>query len=334
MPAGITSLFTAWTELASTTFRKHNTNGAADNVSKHNALFRYLYKKGRIRMEDGGLSLVEPLEYASNSTYQRYSGFDTLSINAVDVITSAEFPWRQVAVNLAASGLELRTNKGGSQIINFTKAKLKNAQNSFKNGLSLDIYSDGTAANQINGLQALIADAGTGTVGQINSSTFPFWQNIVQSAAAPLQGGSALTLGPSTIEQLMLALYIKLTRGENQPNLIVASDDMFTFFEQSQTSLKRYTSSDKGEPESDATAGFVTMKYKNADVFFDSSGGIPAQHMYFVDTDYMELAVHKDANMTVMDELRSVNQDAVTIPILWMGNLLCSNRSLQGVLKA
>jgi hypothetical protein len=67
MPAGISSIFTAWTELASTTFRKHQSD-VADNVSKHNALFRRLSKKGRIRVEDGGLSLVAPLEYATNST--------------------------------------------------------------------------------------------------------------------------------------------------------------------------------------------------------------------------------------------------------------------------
>jgi len=326
MPAGITSLFTAWTELASTTFRKHYSD-VADNVSKHNALYRRLMAKGRIRTEDGGLSIVTPLEYASNSTYQRYSGFDALNINAVDVLTAAEYPWRQVAVNVAASGLELRTNMGESRIINFTKAKIRNAMNSFKNGLSTDLYSDGTAANQINGLQALIADAGTGTVGQINSSTFPFWQNQVQSAASPLQGGSALTLGASTIESLMLGLYVAQTRGTDQPDVIVASNDLYTFYEQSQTSLKRYS----GE---EADGGFVSLKYKNADVFFDSSGGIPATHMYFVNTDYLEAVAHRDANMTVMDELHSVNQDAVVIPVLWMGNLTCSNRFLQGVLKS
>ena len=76
MPAGITSLFTAWTELASTTYRNHSAE-VADNVTKHNALYRKLTAKGRIRLEDGGLSIVAPLEYASNSTYQRYSGFDT-----------------------------------------------------------------------------------------------------------------------------------------------------------------------------------------------------------------------------------------------------------------
>src|SRR5581483_10759735 len=307
-------------------FRKHYSD-VADNVSKHNALYRRLMAKGRIRTEDGGLSIVTPLEYASNSTYQRYSGFDALNINAVDVLTAAEYPWRQVAVNVAASGLELRTNMGESRIINFTKAKIRNAMNSFKNGLSTDLYSDGTAANQINGLQALIADAGTGTVGQINSSTFPFWQNQVQSAASPLQGGSALTLGASTIESLMLGLYVAQTRGTDQPDVIVASNDLYTFYEQSQTSLKRYS----GE---EADGGFVSLKYKNADVFFDSSGGIPATHMYFVNTDYLEAVAHRDANMTVMDELHSVNQDAVVIPVLWMGNLTCSNRFLQGVLKS
>lgn len=333
MPQGITSIFQAWTELAATTYRKHRTD-VADAVSKHNALFRRLDKKGRKRTEDGGLSIVTPLEYATNSTYQRYSGYDALNINAVDVLTAAEYPWRQVAVNVAASGLELRTNMGESRIINFTKAKIRNAMNSFKNGLAGDIYSDGTAPNQINGLQALISDTGTGTVGQINSATFPFWQNFVQSAAAPLQGGSALTLGPSTIESLMLTLYIKLTRGTDQPDMIVFSDDLFTFFEQSQTSLKRYTDTAGGAPETEAEAGFVTMKYKQADVFFDSSGGIPSVHGYFINTDYMELVVHRDADMTIMDELKSVNQDAVVIPVLWMGNLVCSNRFLQGVLKS
>ena len=76
------------------------------------------------------------------------------------------------------------------------------------------------------------------------------------------------------------------------------------------------------------------MKYKQSDVFFDSSGGIPATHGYFINTDYLEVAVHRDADMTIMDELKSVNQDAVVIPVLWMGNLLCSNRYLQGVLHA
>ena len=319
--------FAVFSELVTTTFRNHSKE-VADNVTRHNALYRKLSDGGQIRLEDGGLSIVQPLEYASNSTYQRYSGYDVLNIGAVDVLSAAEFPWRQVAVNLAISGLEMRTNSGENRIINFIKAKVKNAQHSFANGLSTDIYSDGTAANQINGLQALVADAGTGTVGGINSSTYGFWQNIVQSAAAPLQGGSGITPSASTIESLMLPLWIKLTRGMDTPNLVVMSDDYFTFFEQSQTSLKRYTADQDGQ------AGMLSMKYKTADVFFDSSGGIPAAHAYFLNTKYMDLVVHQDANITMLDDVESINQDALVKSIIWQGNLALSNRSLQGVLKA
>lgn len=324
---GQSTLFNAFTELVTTTYRNHSKE-VADNTSKHNALFRRLNEKGRIRLEDGGLSIVQPLDYQANSTYQRYSGYDVLNINAVDVLTAAEFPWRQIAVNVAASGLELRTNSGENRIINFVKSKITNAQRSLANGMSVDLYSDGTAANQINGLQAIIADAGTGTVGGINSANWPFWQNIVQSAAAPLQGGGAITPSATTIESLMLPLWIKLTRGNDMPDMIVMSDDYFSFFEQSQTSLKRYAPEDNGQ------AGMIRMKYKTADVFFDSSGGIPTSHAYFINTDFLELVAHRDANMTMMDELRSVNQDAVVHPILWMGNLVCSARFLQGAMKA
>lgn len=319
--------FGVFSELVTTTFRNHSRE-VADNVTKHNALFRKLNDSGKIRLEDGGLSIVQPLEYANNSTYQRYSGYDVLNIGAVDVLSAAEFPWRQVAVNLAVSGLEMRTNSGENRIINFVKAKVRNAQHSFANGLSTDLYSDGTAANQINGLQALIADAGTGTVGGINSSTYAFWQNVVQSAAAPLQGGGAITPSATTIESLMLPLWIKLTRGMDMPDLIVMSDDYFTFYEQSQTSLKRYTSDQNGQ------GGMISMKYKSADVFFDSSGGIPASHAYFLNTKYLDLVVHKDANITMLDDVDSINQDALVKTIIWQGNLAVSNRSLQGVLKA
>ncbi len=325
---GQSTLFNTFTELVSTTYRNHKKE-VADNMGHHNALFRRIKEKGKYRREDGGLSITCPIEYAENSTYTRYSGFDPLNVGASDVITAAEFPWRQVAVNIAASGLELRSNSGENRIVNFIKTKINNGRKTFANGLSTDIYSAGSLSNQINGIQALIADAGTGTVGGIPSSTFTFWQNTVQSAAAPLQGGSGITPSATTIESLMLPLYLRLTRGSDTPDLWIMSEDYFTFYEQSQTSLKRYAPSDPGQ------GGMVSMKYKTSDVIFDtSSSGIPAAHGYALNTDYFELVVHQDADMEIMPELKAVNQDAVTIPILFQGNLAVSNRALQGVMKA
>jgi hypothetical protein len=321
-----------FTELVSTTFRKHG-KSFVDNVSKHNALLRFILDKGPMRTLDGGLTIVEPLDYAQNSTYQRYSGYDVLNVSASDVLTSAEYQWRQIAINVVASGLEMRINKGDAKIIALVKSRIKNAIRTFKNNFSVDLYSDGSLPNQITGLQAMVSDAGTGTVGGINSTNWTFWKSIVQSAASPLQGGGGITPSATAgvMESLMLPLWMALTRGDDQPNLIISSNEYFNFYETSLTSLKRYAGSD---PSGKVSGGFVSLMYKKAPVIFDGGSGIPAAHMYFLNTDYLDLVVHEDANMTVLDQAKPYNQDAAVIPVLWMGNLVCSNRSLQGVLKA
>lgn len=316
-----------FTELVATTFRNHSRE-IVDNVSNNNALLRRIVSRGMVDHEDGGLTITQPLDYAQNGTYQRYSGYDILNIGASDVISAAEFQWRQIALNVVASGLELRVNSGRERIITLAKARIKNAMRTFKNNFSSDMYSSGSLPNQVNGLQALLSDTGTGVVGGIDSSVWPFWASTVQSAAAPIGGGAAVTIGPSTIEGLMLGLYLQTTRGDDKVDLIVSDNNYFSFFEQSQLSIKRYTES------KEAQAGFISLKYKSADVMFDGGSGIPTNHMYFVNTDFTRLVVHKDADMEVMDELKPYNQDAAVIPVLWMGNLCISNRFRQGVLKA
>ena len=314
-----------FTELVSTTWRKHRKE-ITDNVSKHNALLRRIKSKGNTRTEDGGLTIVEPLDYAENNTSQRYSGYDVLNIGASDVISAAEYAWKQIAINVVASGLEMRQNSGDSRIINLVKARMKNAMRTFKNNFSRDLYSDGTLPNQITGLQALVADNGQGTIGGINSATWEFWRNKVQDANTPIGGGAAEKISKDNIEKYMLSLWIELTRGSDQPDMIVMSNEFYEFFEQSQLSIKRYTD------ETKANGGFVSLKYKSCDVFFDGASGMPPKHAYFLNTDYLKLVVHKDANLKTLEEVRPYNQDAAVIPILWQGNLTCSNRQLQGVM--
>ena len=313
-----------FTELVSTTFRKHRKE-IKDNLSNRNALLKYIMKKGNYLKEDGGLTIATPLDYAANSTYQRYSDWDTLNISQSDVISAAEYQWRQIAINVVASGRELRINSGDSKIINLAKARIKNAIRTFNNNFSSDLYSAGSLTNQVNGLQAIVADTNTNTVGGIDASTWAFWQNTVFDASV-----NSVTPSATTIENgLMLPLWLSLDRGpDDQPDLIVADNTYYSYFESSQTSLKRYSGAQS------ADGGFVTLKYKNADVLFDGNSGIPANHMYFLNTNYLQLVVHQDADMEIMDEMRPVNQDGSVTPILWMGNLTCSNRKQQGVVIA
>ena len=318
----MTSPSAVFTELVTSTLRNHPSE-IADNVSQNNALWRYLKRKGKIDLEDGGYEIVRNLDYANNSTYQRYSGYDTLNIGQTQVLTAAKYDWMQAAVNVTASGRELRMNSGDNAIFNLSKAKLKNAVRTAANYMSIDVYSDGALTNQMGGLAYIIQANGQGTVGGINSTTYSFWRNQFLEAT----GTNLVT--KANIKGYMNTLYLSLVRGADKPDLIVSSHDFFAMYWESLQDQQRYTN-DRDE----ATAGFRALKYVDADVIFDSNSNFSttAEKMYFLNTDYLGLVVHRDANWSQMDDKVSVNQDAVVIPMLWMGNLVCSNRALQGIL--
>jgi hypothetical protein len=97
------------TEIIATTLRNRS-GKLADNVSNNNALLKRLSSKGNIKPLSGGRTIVQEIEYAENGTYTRYSGYETLNISPSDVITGAEFDWKQAAVAVTMSGLEMLQN--------------------------------------------------------------------------------------------------------------------------------------------------------------------------------------------------------------------------------
>ena len=310
-----------FTEIVTTTLREHPSE-ISDNVSDNNALYARMKKKGNIRKLDGGYEIVRPLDYAENATYQRFSGFDTLNVSASEVLSAAKYDWCQAAIHVVASGRELRMNNGSNQIASLAKARLKNAIHTASNYMSIDLYSSGALTNQMGGLAHIVSTDGTGTVGGIVAGTYTWWKNQFRE----ISGTNTWT--KSTIKGEMNALYLNCVRGTDKPDLIVSSHDFYAAYWESLQDLQRFASADKAE------AGFQSLKFASADVIFDSNSNFSttAEKMYFLNTDYLELVVHTDANWTQMDNKMSVNQDAVVIPLLWMGNLVCSNRSLQGVL--
>ena len=58
---------TSFTELVTTTWRKHQKK-INDNMSKRNAFLKRIREKGNYKKYDGGLSIVTPLDYTTNTT--------------------------------------------------------------------------------------------------------------------------------------------------------------------------------------------------------------------------------------------------------------------------
>jgi len=318
-------------ELVTTTLRDRQ-GTLADNVSNSNALLSTLNAKGNVDLVDGGRTIVRELEYAENSTFQYYSGYETLDVSPSDVFSAAEYVWKQAAVNVSWSGLEARIqNAGDAASIRLVAQRIRNAEKTMKNQISTGIYSDGTgsAGKQITGLQSQVADApSTGTVGGINRANFAFWQNqnvtISDSASA------------TELASDMRTAWMSVTRGSDAPDMIVAGATLYDTFWGDLQGIQRVTNGDVGPK------GFKSLDYRGIPVVLDGGqatgsaldhgGGIAATRMYFLNTDYLFWNVHSETNMAPLENRSSINQDATVVPLLWAGNLTMSNASLQCVI--
>ena len=319
------------TELVTTSLR-NRTRKLADNYTTNNALLYKLRQRDNVVPADGGRTIVEELFYAENSTYTRYAGYDVLNITPQDVITAAEFDWKQVAVSVSMSGTEEIQNSGKERVIDWLSARVENAEGSMMNGLSDDIYSDGTAngSKQIGGLQLIVADTNTNTVGGISGNTWSFWRNV--SYDATTDGGAPVTA--ANIHSYMDTVVTQIVRGRDRPDLIVADNNYYKAFLQSLQPIQRIQSKEMG------AAGFTSLQYLGSgatcDVVLDGGigGGCPSNHMYFLNTNYIRLRPFTGRDMKVLgDDRYSVNQDAFVRIIGWAGNMTTRGREFHGVLK-
>lgn len=306
-----------------TTTLKNRSRKIARNVINNNGFLDYLRKSGNTQIEDGGETLVEALDFAENSTFKYYDGYETLDVSASNVLSSAQYDWKQASVNVVLSGREIRQNVGSeTRVINLLAGKIQNAEDTFSNQIGADLYSDGTGSSgkEIGGLQLLVADApGTGVVGGIDRANFAFWRNKFQDT-------SGATV--SNITPFMNGLMLECTDGMKKPDLILADANYYSLYWQSLQEIQRITTS------SSAEAGYETLAYRGphgkADVLYDPN--CPDNHMYFVETSCLKWRVHRDANFTPTEQKVAVNQDAIVKPILLMANLTLSNSRVQGVL--
>jgi hypothetical protein len=317
-------------EIVATTI-DNRSRALADNVSKSHALLDRLESRGKAKPADGGRRIVQEIEFGENGTFGWYSGYDTLNISPSEVFSAAEFDWKQAAVAVSISGLEELMNSGEEQFIDLLESRVANAERTMKNQMGLAVYGDGTAAGgkAIGGLALLVADTATsGTVGNINRANWSFWRN--QSFSSVTDFGAAAT--SANINSYMNRVWLTIVRGNEKPDIIMADNNYYRLYWESLLPQQRFTSSKMAE------AGFESIKYQSADVVFDGGigGGAPANHMYFLNTDYIYLRHHPKRRYSAIGAKQrfSTNQDAVVQLIGWAGNMTLSGGMMQGVLRA
>lgn len=316
-----------YNDLFSTTLQNYQPT-LVDNIFKDLVLLNHLNERGRVRVEEGGSQIVEPVLYAKNTTAAAYEGYDNISLTPQDGISAATYDWKQIAASIAISGIEEAQNRGTEAIIKLLNAKIMQAEMSIKDLLNTMLFDDNSVAKSFNGLGNIVGTKNN-TVGNIDGSTYTWWNPYI-----PVAAGSAATLD----EVDMANVYNNVSKGSDVPDLIITTEALFAKYESLLTPQVRY------QDVSKANSGFQNLMFKQTPVVFDlnatdPSGATPnstGDPMYFLNTKYLKLTGMNGHWFTTTDFQQGTvaQKDARYAIIMAYGNLTCSNRARQGTLFA
>jgi len=307
------------TDIIATTIQSR-TKQVADNVSNNNALLKKLETRGKIRTVSGGSSIMEELSFAENANGGWYSGYDLLPVGISDVLSAAEYDFKQAAVPVVISGLEMLQNSSKERFIDLMESRMQVAEDTMINLISTGLYSDGTGSDgkEITGLDAAVPlDPTTGTYGGIDRATWTFWQSKIKDVA-----------DTATLPADMNSLWASLVRGTDRPDLIVMDNIVWEAYVATLQDQQRFNDASVGD------LGFPTLKFMGTDVVLDGGigGACPAGTAFFLNTKYLKYRPHADRNMVPLSPNKryATNQDAEVSILGWAGNLTTSGAQFQG----
>lgn len=311
-----------------------------DNISNNNPLVASLEEYDAIETESGGREIMEEMAFDENDSFMRYYGGQVLNTSYNPTMTSAYFDWKQWAIAVVLNGREERMNAGKEGVIKLVTSRVKTAEQTAENYYQSDLLSDGTADNglQIGGLKLIVAKTPTNTVGGINRNTTAgtFYKNTkldtLNDSVTGVTDGAATTA--ATIRPRLDYLINSTTRGMDRVKMLYQGQTHYQYLETALQAIQRVTS----ESGKVVKAGFETLIYKGVPVFMGGGvnyGGqtqVAADLTYGLNTKYIKVRVHKDANFEPLPEVHSINQDAKVKLMIWMGNMTSSAPKLSFVL--
>ena len=286
-----------------------------------------MHRKRGMQMVDGGGKEIQVILESSAGTAETFDGYDPLSKSPVDPFESAFYKRRYYAVPIVLDDTTNWENSGEEQVFDLLDALGNNAMNSLLKAINEDLLSAQSGKTML-GYQDIIADAGTGTVGGINSSTSTFWQNQKYTTS------KTFTDQNNNVFDGMLAwntIMDDCRKQGGRNNAIVTTYSIAAAY---RTAIASTGYAETSLSNLKGVSGPEFPSYMGAQVVADND--CAALHSYMVDTDSIKLRVMKQANFkkTPFVSLQS-NGQLAQLAYMVAGVQLCTNnRRRSGVATA
>ena len=281
-----------------------------DNIFRKYPITEKLLSAGQVKEFESGEKIFIPIEYGTNSTVAFIGKNGTISTDPQALFTAAEDSWRILAGTVLFNDLDNVLNRGAAQIVDLMKSKIKNLEKTMQKTLASSLHTAQTG-EAINGIPDIVSVSTT--LHGIAVADFAGWiSGYVSDSAVPL-----------TIAAMDIA-YNTLSDGSDTVNLIDSSQTLYQKYVSLVTPQLRFSDTRTVD------AGFENVKFHRAAVVLDKD--CTSDRQYYLNTDYLYLAVVKDRKFHSFPAVQAANQINDVVKVVCYLNLMTSCRKMQGML--
>jgi len=264
-------------------------------------IFSYLAAKNRVKMEDGGPQIENPLLVGSNPNVTTATYYDTVPVDQTDELTTVRYEMTRLVGSLIMSEQESDENQGDAVIVKILTAKLKALEISFKKtqrqyAVSLN---SGSAPN---GLPNLIpSDPTSGTVGNVNLANQP----LFRPSSYDFNGG----LEPGNIEEALDDIILDLTHDGESPTVIFVGRNIYRMHRAAARDKTKISLGETGFGKQLINLGIKGTTHQGLPLIYDEY--LDPNDFYVVNEEYLNIHILKSANMKLKELTAPWNMDAI-----------------------
>jgi len=278
-----------------------------DNIFRETPLLNEMLARGRVVEEEGGESIMEPIEYGVNPNVAWIGDMGTLSTTMNEFLVCAKYLWKIIAGLVVVSDIQNIKNQGRHQLIKLLTVKEENLRKTLKRDLAVGLFSDGSGAGglQLTGLGAAVpANPATGVYAGIDRATYTWWRSQIRSGV----GAYSANLLPALRE---LELRCADDGGYDKPNFHVTDATTFGFYLSLFDSKMRLEHTAFPAVKRLVDAGFDCAAYNGKPVVWETNQTTGYWHM--LNLDHIKLTVCRGANFALSPLARAFNQLAYSV---------------------
>ena len=255
-------------------------NTPTDNYFTGNPTLDFL--KADAGSYTGGKYLIEPLIHTGQSNVRSVGRMEQASLSMVDPVTAAEYAITEYVAPIAIPALDEVQASGMDARLNLVETYITNARMSAERQLSVDLWATSkTRTTDIDPIPLLITTDGTGTIGNINASTYTFWKNKFIDTVTFSSAGLAK----------MDKMVNDVSAGNQgfRPGLIVTTQTIYeAYMEQARDANVISTTPGKGQGRI-ADLGFEVANFRGIPIVWDEN--CPSGRMYFLNKKGIKMRV-------------------------------------------